>query len=109
LKVLKKLNSLKLAVFKHRCVLNAFSILSTQNQKCQPKTPTEIYNRILARLPFGKIDGETYLTGFFMTLLSGSNTLLYWSLQMCKLVDGLTLSEQGLERKLSFRYELFAK
>jgi hypothetical protein len=51
----------------------------------------------------GKIDGETYLTGFFMMLLSGGNTLLHWSLQMCKLVDGLTLSEQGLERKLSFR------
>jgi len=57
----------------------------------------------------GKIDGETYLTGFFMMLLSGGNTLLHWSLQMCKLVDGLTLSEQGLERKLSFRHELFAK
>jgi hypothetical protein len=57
----------------------------------------------------GKIDGETYLTGFFMMLLSGGNTLLHWTLQMCKLVDGLTLSEQGLERKLSFRHELFAK
>jgi hypothetical protein len=57
----------------------------------------------------GKIDGETYLTGFFMMLLSGGNTLLHWSLQMCKLVDGLTLSEQGLERKLSFRHEIFAK
>jgi hypothetical protein len=57
----------------------------------------------------GKIDGEAYLTGFFMMLLSGGSTLLHWSLQICKLVDGLTLSEQGLERKLSFRHELFAK
>lgn len=57
----------------------------------------------------GKIDGETYIIGFFMMLLSGGNTLLHWSLQICKLIDGLTLSEQGLERKLSFRHELFAK
>jgi len=57
----------------------------------------------------GKIDGEAYLVGFFMMLLSGGNTLLHWSLQICKLIDGLTLSEQGLERKLSFRHELFAK
>lgn len=57
----------------------------------------------------GKIDGETYIMGFFMMLLSGGNTLLNWSLQICKLIDGLTLSEQGLERKLSFRHELFAK
>ena len=37
---------------------------------------------------------------FFMLLLTGSNTLLHWSLQICKLVYGLTLSKQGLEKTI---------
>lgn len=57
----------------------------------------------------GKINGELYVTSFFMMLLSGGTTLYNWTLQLCRLVDGLTFSEQGLERKLEFRHEKFAK
>ena len=57
----------------------------------------------------GKITGELFVMSFFLMILSGGTTLLNWTLQFCKLVDGLTLSEQGLERKLEFRQENFAK
>ena len=32
-----------------------------------------------------------------------------WTLQLSRLVDGLKISEQGLERKLEFRHVKFAK
>ena len=57
----------------------------------------------------GKITGEIYLLSFFMMLLSGGTTLLHWTLQISKLVDGLTLTEQGLDKKLQFRQVKFAK
>ncbi len=46
---------------------------------------------------------EAYIISFFMMILSGGTTLLHWTLQFCKLLDGLTLTEQGLEKKLQFR------
>lgn len=57
----------------------------------------------------GKINGELYVASFFFMILSGGTTLYNWTLQLCRLVDGLKLSEQGLERKLEFRQVNFAK
>ncbi len=57
----------------------------------------------------GKINGELYVVSFFLMILSGGTTLYNWTLQLCRLVDGLKISEQGLERKLEFRHLEFAK
>lgn len=57
----------------------------------------------------GKISAELYVVSFFMMILSGGTTLYNWTLQLCRLVDGLKISEQGLERKLEFRHLEFAK
>lgn len=57
----------------------------------------------------GKITGVLYLSSFFMMLISGGTTLLHWTLQMSKLLEGLTLTEQGLEKRLQFRQVKFAK
>lgn len=57
----------------------------------------------------GKINAELYVLSFFFTVLSGGTTLYSWTLQLCRLVDGLKISEQGLERKLEFRQVAFAK
>lgn len=57
----------------------------------------------------GKISGELYVVSFFLMILGGGTTLYNWTLQLCRLVDGLKISEQGLERKLEFRHIEFAK
>ncbi len=57
----------------------------------------------------GKITGKLYVLSFFTMLLSRGTTLLHWTLQMSKLIDGLTLTEQGLEKRLQFRHIKFAK
>lgn len=57
----------------------------------------------------GKISAELYVVSFFLMILSGGTTLYSWTLQLCRLVDGLRISEQGLERKLEFRHLDFAK
>ena len=57
----------------------------------------------------GKISAELYVVSFFMMILSGGTTLYNWTLQLCRLVDGLKISEQGLERKLGFRHVEFSK
>lgn len=57
----------------------------------------------------GKISAELYVVSFFMMILSGGTTLYNWTLQLCRLVDGLKISEQGLERKLEFRHLEFSK
>lgn len=57
----------------------------------------------------GKITAELYVVSFFLMVLSGGTTLYNWTLQLCRLVDRLKISEQGLERKLEFRHLEFAK
>ena len=57
----------------------------------------------------GKVTAELYVTSFFFMLLSKESTLFQWTMQMARLIDNFSLSEQGLERKLQIRHEKFAK
>ena len=43
----------------------------------------------------GKVTAELYVTSFFFMLLSKESTLFQWTMQMARLIDNFSLSEQG--------------
>jgi len=56
----------------------------------------------------GKIDGLSFVHGFFNMLMQKKNTLEYWAGEIFKLTN-LPITSQGLSGKLQFRHEKFVK
>ncbi len=56
-----------------------------------------------------KVGGEAYVLGFFLMTLKGGDTLLSWCLCICSLLENISFTTSGLQKKLQFRHEAFAK
>lgn len=56
----------------------------------------------------GKIDGLSFVHGFFNMLMQKKNTLEYWAGEIFKLTN-LPITSQGLSGKLQFRHQKFVK
>ncbi len=56
-----------------------------------------------------KVGGETFALSFFLMILKGGDTLLSWCFCICSLLSNVGFTPSGLQKKLQFRHEAFAK